>query len=118
MTILRTLCIALFAIVAIYTVIVVANHGANLLPVYFADLFSVTWTGQFVLDFTTYLVLSALWVAWRHQFSAFGIGLGLLAGVGGMPVFSIYLIVAIGAARGDVRVLLLGPARAGGDPSG
>lgn len=112
MTFLRTLCIALFAILAIYTITVIFNHGANLVPVFLADLFSGTWTGQFVLDFTTYLLLSALWVAWRHHFTPVGIGLGVLAGVGGMLVFSIYLIVAIGAARGDMRVLLLGPARA------
>lgn len=118
MTILRTLCIALFVVVAVYTVTVVVNHGANLVPIYFADLFSGSWTGQFVLDFSTYLLMSALWVAWRHQFSAAGIGFAVLAGVGGMLVFSIYLTVAIGAARGDMRVLLLGPARSGGGPSG
>lgn len=117
MSFLRALCIALLAVLAIYTVIVVINHGANLVPVYFADLASWTWTGQFVLDFTTYLLLSALWVAWRHHFTPAGIGLAVLAGVGGMLVFSIYLIVAIGSARGDMRVLLLGPARAAGDAS-
>lgn len=113
MTFLRSLCVALFVILAIYTVVVIFNHGANLVPVFLADLFSGTWTGQFVADFTTYLLLSALWVAWRHHFTPAGIGLAVLAGVGGMLVFSIYLIVAIGAARGDMRVLLLGPARAG-----
>lgn len=113
MTVLRALCIALFAVMAVYTFIVVINHGVNLVPAYVADLFSGTWTGQFVADFTTYLLLSALWVAWRHHFTAAGIALAVLAGIGGMLVFSVYLIVAIGAARGDMRVLLMGPARAG-----
>lgn len=112
MSFLRSLCIALFVIMAVYTAIVIFNHGANLVPVYLGDLFSGTWTGQFVADFTTYLLLSALWVAWRHHFTAAGIGLAVLAGIGGMLVFSVYLIVAIGAARGDMRVLLMGPARA------
>lgn len=111
MSFLRVLSIILFVLLAIYTVVVITNHGANLVPVYFADLFSLAWTGQFVLDFTSYLLLSALWVAWRHEFSPSGIALGVAAGVGGMLVFAIYLIIAIGNARGDMTVLLMGRER-------
>ena len=31
------------------------------------------WFGQFNLDFMGFLILSAIWVAWRNQFSAAGL---------------------------------------------
>lgn len=111
MSYLRILVPALFLSIAVYTVIVVANHGTNLVPAYFADVFSLTWTGQFVADFTSYLVLSALWVAWRHDFSAAGIGLAALALVGGMLFFALYLLFAMQQAGGDPVKLLVGPQR-------
>jgi hypothetical protein len=51
-------------------------------------------------------------VAWRHQFSAAGLGLGLVAVFGGMLFLAVYLLVAGVPARGDLRVLLLGAQRA------
>ena len=102
---------ALFLVIAVYTIIVVANHGTNLVPAYFTDMFSLTWTGQFVADFTSYLVLSAFWVAWRHEFSAAGFGLAALALVGGMLVFGLYLLFALKQAKGDPVKLLVGPRR-------
>jgi hypothetical protein len=101
----------LVAIVA-YTSVTIANHGWNLLPVFFADMADMGWAGQFNLDFMTFLALSAIWVAWRHQFSAGGLGLAVLAFFGGMLFLSIYLLVQIQRTGGDVQVLLLGPGRA------
>ena len=112
MSCLRILVPALFLSIAAYTAIVVADHGINLVPAYFTDVFSLTWTGQFVADFTSYLVLSALWVAWRHEFSAAGIGLAALALVGGMLFFALYLLFAMQQAGGDPVKLLVGPQRA------
>ncbi len=111
MSILRILVPTLFAAIAVYTVIVVAHHGTNLVPAYFTDIFSLTWTGQFVADFTSYLVLSAFWVAWRHEFSAAGFGLAALALVGGMLVFGLYLLFALKRAEGDPVKLMIGPRR-------
>lgn len=113
MPLLRPVAAVLFVVLAIYTIVVVANHGANLVPAYFADVFSLTWTGQFVVDFTTYLVLTALWVGWRHEFSGAGIVLALLALVGGMLFFALYLLFAVRQAKGDPAKLLLGPGRSG-----
>ena len=97
-----------------YTAIVGAQHGWNLLPIFFADIAAMTWAGQFNCDFMGLLSLSALWLAWRHQFSPGGLALGVLGFFGGMMVLAPYLLWASVRANGDVRELLLGPARAGG----
>ena len=95
-----------------YTVRVGLAHGWNLLPVFFGDLAALTWPGQFNADFLTFLFLSGLWLAWRHRFSAGGLCLGVLGVFGGMLLLAPYLLGASLRAKGDVRVLLLGMARA------
>lgn len=101
---------SLVAIVA-YTSVTIANHSWNLLPVFFGDMAEMGWPGQFNLDFMCFLALSALWVAWRHQFSAAGLGLAVVAFFGGMLFLSIYLLVHTGRAGCDMKVLLIGPGR-------
>ena len=59
----RTLLLLIWLVIAGYTALVVAHHGANLLPVFFGDIASLTWPGQFNLDFLCMLLLSGLWVA-------------------------------------------------------
>jgi hypothetical protein len=103
---------AIFTTVVVYTAVVIANHGMNLLPVFFGDIARMEWPGQFNLDFLGLLTLSALWLSWRHHFSAGGLLLGLLGLFGGVPVLTAYLFGASIAAHGDVKVLLLGPNRA------
>jgi len=105
------LLVFLIALVA-YTSVTIANHGWNLLPVFFGDMAEMAWPGQFNFDFMGFLALSAIWVAWRHQFSASGLGLAVLAFFGGMLFLSIYLLVHTGRSGGDMKVLLLGPGRA------
>jgi hypothetical protein len=97
---------------AVYTGIVGTRHGWNLLPVFFGDIAALTWPGQFNLDFMCLLVLSALWLAWRHHFSPGGIVLGLAGLVGGMMVLAPYLLNAHVTARGDLREVLPGRRRA------
>ena len=94
--------------IAAYTGIVVGNHGFGLLPVFFGDMATMGWPGQFNLDFMCMLSLSALWVAWRHRFTAAGIALGLLALFGGALFLSAYLLVESYRTGGSVRTLLLG----------
>lgn len=107
----RILLAAIFAVIAGYTAIVIANHGLGLLQIFFGDMATMTWPGQFNLDFLCMLTLSGTWVAWRHQFSPAGIVLGLLALFGGAFFLSAYLLV-VTAREQDVRILLLGPGRA------
>ena len=58
------------------------------------------------------LALSALWTAWRNEFSGAGLALAALALFGGAWFLSTYLLVLIAQTKGDVRQLLLGKARA------
>jgi len=103
---------------AAYTLVVGAHHGWNLLPVFFGDIAAMTWPGQFNLDFLTFLGLSGLWVAWRHQFTPGGIALGLVAAVGGMLFLAPYLLWASARVGGDARALLLGTRRASAGAAG
>ena len=51
-----------------YTGMVIAAHGLDLLPIFFGDIWKGSWPGQFNLDFSCFLMLSALWTAWRNGF--------------------------------------------------
>lgn len=117
MALFRAYLVVVLAILTAYTLVVGWNHGWNLLPVFFSDLAAMTWPGQFNLDFMTFLGLSALWVAWRHGFSAVGIALGVVAFCGGMMFLAPYLLWASARAGRDARILLMGERRAGGDGS-
>lgn len=108
----RVLLGAIFATVVVYTSVVIANHGMGLLPVFFGDIARMEWPGQFNMDFSGFLVLSAFWLAWRHHFSPFGIALGVVGFFGGVPLLTAYLFAASFAVNGDVNALLLGPSRA------
>lgn len=109
MLLFRGLLILMFLVLAGYTAIVISNHGWNLLAVFFGDMMAMTWPGQFNLDFLT---LSAIWTAWRHHFSPFGLALAVAAFFGGMAYLTIYLLVASYQVKGDVKALLLGAQRA------
>ena len=112
MSFLRTLIIALTLIIAVYTVAVLPGHGINLVKFGVRDILAVTWPGQFLLDFICYLLLSAIWVVWRHGFTPAGWALGAVASVGGMLFFGPYLVIQIMRTGGDPVALLLGPDRA------
>ena len=111
---LRFFLVAVLLVLGGYTLVVGGRHGWDLLPVFFGDIAALTWNGQFNMDFLGFLLLSGLWVAWRHHFSVPGLGLGLVAVFGGMLFLCTYLLVALAQVKGDAAALLLGPRRAGG----
>jgi hypothetical protein len=104
----------LFFAVALYTGVTIIGHGPGLLPVVFGDIARMSWPGQFDLDFMCLLALSALWVAWRHRFSAVGFGLAVVAFFGGTAFLSLYLVVVSLRAGGDMSEILLGESRVAG----
>jgi hypothetical protein len=110
----RIYLIAVLIVLLVYTGIVISTEGMNLFPVFFGDIAEMKWPGQFNMDFMFMLTLSALWTAWRNDFSAFGLGLAVVAFLGGMPYLTIYLSILIAATGGDMKVVLLGPTRARG----
>ena len=93
-----------------YTSVTISREGWNLMPVFFG-MARMAWPGQFNMDFSGFLALSALWTAWRDRFSARGLALGVLAFFGGMLFLSVYLLTLTARARGDMARVLLGARR-------
>jgi hypothetical protein len=92
----------------IYTVIAIQNDGANFLSKALEFISSMTWMGQFALDFQCYLVLSALWIAWRNKFSFSSIMIGVAAMILGIIVFAPYLLYLLSKENGDLKEVLIG----------
>lgn len=108
----RLILIAMIINIIGYTLLTGIVHGWDLMPVFFGDIAKVNWPGQFNTDFLSMLVLSASWTMWRNNFSAAGIGLGVLALFGGIMFLAIYLLILTYKTNGDMKVLLLGHERA------
>ena len=104
----RLLLMAFTAVISVLTVVAIAGEGPNLFVPFFSAIFALSWQGQFNVDFTLYLVLSGLWMAWRGGFSGGSIALGLLAPPLGMLFLAPYLLFLLGRTGGDLRRLLLG----------
>lgn len=110
MTGFRILLMLMFVALLAYTAPVVLNHGLDLFTPFFGAIRDGGWQGQFNLDFLFMLVLSGLWVAWRHRFTAAGIALGTLAFLGGAAFLSAYLLI-VSVRAGRIPTILLGPGR-------
>lgn len=104
----KTFLIAQTVIVLIYTIWAFKNEGVNLLSVFLENIQSLTWNGQFNLDFSSYLSLSALWIMWRNRFSSSSIVIGIIAMIIGIIVFAPYLLYLLGKEKGDLKKLLIG----------
>lgn len=111
MNMFRAFLALMIVVIAVYTAIVIANHGMGLLPTFFGDIAAMTWPGQFNLDFFCFLLLSGLWTAWRNAFSVGGLVLGLIAVFGGLPFLSAYLIYLSYKTDGNINEMLLGASR-------
>jgi hypothetical protein len=112
MVVFRLILIILIANFLIYTGVVIANHGWNLLPVFFGDIAAMTWPGQFNMDFMSFLTLSCTWIVWRHQFSLLGFVLMLLSISGGVMFLALYLLILTFKTDGNMKELLMGKERA------
>lgn len=104
----QVLLVGLWLALAIYTGLVVSQHGLNLLPIFFGDMAKLAWPGQFNLDFLCLLTLSALWTAWRNAWSPPGLLLAVVAFFGGAGFLLAYLLFLTIQTRGDVAQVLLG----------
>ncbi|WP_350292661.1 hypothetical protein [uncultured Croceitalea sp.] len=92
----------------IYTAIAIKNDGGNFLERAQEFVFSLTWMGQFTLDFNCYLILSALWIAWRNKFTTSSILMAILASILGIIVFAPYVLFLIFKEKGDLKRVLVG----------
>jgi hypothetical protein len=91
-----------------YTVIAMQHDGINFLARAQQFVTSMTWMGQFTLDFQCYLILSALWIAWRNRFSAYSMLIAIVAMVLGIIVFAPYVLYLLSKHEGDLKRVLLG----------
>ena len=112
MTAFRIFLAAICMTILLYTVPVVANHGADLGPVFFGDIAKMGWPGQFNLDFSSFLLMTMLWVAWRYGFSVTGLLLARLGPAGGGMLTSLYVLCRAFSVKGDLAAVLLGRDRA------
>ncbi len=104
----RPVLLALWLILAAFTAGVISKHGLGLLPIFFGDIAKVEWPGQFNLDFLTFLVLSASWVAWRSRWSAQSWLLAVIAFFAGGGFLLLYLVYLISKHGGAPDAVLLG----------
>lgn len=112
MTMFRLFLAACLLTIIGYTAMTIANHGWDLMPIFFGDVAKMAWPGQFNVDFSTFLLLSGLWVSWRHGFSIAGLVLAPVAAFGGMLFLSAYLLIATFRTNGDIVAVMLGEKRA------
>ena len=92
----------------IYTFLAIKNDGINFFERALEFTTSLMWMGQFSLDFSCYLILSALWIGWRNKFSPDSIVLAILAMILGIIVFAPYLLFLLNKEKGDLKAVLLG----------
>lgn len=112
MTLVRLSLALLFVVISGYTAITISNEGLNLFPAFFGDMAKMGWPGQFNVDFSIFLILSATWLAWRHHFSATGLIYGLCGFFLGTFFLTAYLLVISFKANGDITEMLIGRKRA------
>lgn len=104
----RTLLSFFIVCILFYTSAVIVDHGWNLFPVFFEDIYAVNWNGQFNADFTCFLTLSGIWLAWRHNFTTNGILFGIFGFFGGIMVLAPFLLYTSIKEKGNISRILLG----------
>lgn len=92
----------------VYTAFAVQNEGWGFLQIAVSNIASLTWSGQFALDFACYLLLSGIWIMWRNKFQMQSLILGIAAMILGIVVFAPYVIYLLGKEKGDLKKVLLG----------
>lgn len=95
-------------IVLAYTLVVINVSGLNLFKEFFSDIMNQGWSGQFNLDFSSYLILSGLWIMWRNKFAYKSIFAGIAAMILGIVFFAPYLLYLITKEKGDLCKVLTG----------
>lgn len=91
-----------------YTGLTVMNEGWSLFNVFINDILAINWNGQFNLDFSCYLSLSGIWIAWRNKFSFSSIIMAIVATIIGIIVFAPYLLYLLVTEKDNMKKVLLG----------
>lgn len=104
MKLFRVLLILMTIFIIILTINAVNLQGWNLLK----HAVLTGWQAQFNFDFSCYLFLSALWLAWRYKFKTKGIAIATIAFFLGIFFFAPYLLTISLKTKGNMPELLLG----------
>jgi hypothetical protein len=107
-SILQLLLIFQTILLIVYTVIVFTKNDPNLFSVFINNIINFNWNGQFSLDFSSYLVLSGIWIMWRNKFSYSSIFIGTIAAIIGIMVFAPYLLYLTIKHKGEMKLVLMG----------
>ena len=91
-----------------YTIIVVKSEGWSLFQVLAENIVALNWNGQFNLDFSSYLVLSGLWIMWRNRFTTSSVFIALVAMIIGIMAFAPYVLYLLTREQGDLKRVLIG----------
>ncbi|MCH6199508.1 hypothetical protein MMU07_07960 [Aquiflexum sp. LQ15W] len=91
-----------------YTAFAVRNEGWGFLQIAVSNIGSLTWSGQFTLDFACYLLLSGIWIMWRGGFQSKSVFIAIVAMILGIVVFAPYMVYLLVQEKGDLKKVLLG----------
>jgi len=92
----------------VYTFFTIRQDGFDFIGAAVTYVGSLNWSGQFSVDFFCYLILTALWVAWRGKFKFLALGLAFLALIGGYLFLGLYLLFLLTTHKGNLKNVLLG----------
>lgn len=94
--------------VLVYTAITIQNEGFTFLEKAKDFAISMSWMGQFTVDFQCYLMLSALWIVWRNKYTTKSIVFAIVAMILGIIVFAPYLLYLLLKEKGNLSKVLIG----------
>lgn len=92
----------------IYTYFTMRNDGIDFLSTGLSYIQAINWSGQFTLDFLCYLLLAALWIVWRGNFSGRSIATALVVSSLGILAFAPFVLYLVTKEKGDIRRVLVG----------
>ena len=108
LTLLKSLLIVQTVALIVYSLIAANKEGWSLFNIFTENVASLNWNGQFNLDFSSYLLLSGLWIMWRNKFTISSMIIGVIAMIAGIVVFAPYLLYLLIIEKGDLKKLLVG----------
>jgi hypothetical protein len=105
---LKVLLFSLSIAVLVYTIFAFQKEGTVLFQLFFSNITSLNWNGQFNLDFSCYLTLSGFWIMWRNKFSSTSIVFGVVAMILGIVVFAPYILYLLKKENKDLEKVFIG----------
>lgn len=100
--------VIVFLLELVYTVLVITFEGMNYVSVFIHSITIFSWNGQFNLDFSFYLIVSAFWILWRNKPGVTSFLLAIAALNLGTLFLSPYLLYLIITEKGNLLTVAAG----------